>query len=247
MIKVEPTERARFQSLKPDTSYYFTCYHKFGNQEITGFLEIDRHWLFVGHLYSVPDREKDPDGSKGIMRDYYNIIETGLIDYLWEYELGGIVSAGGWDGDGKNGKWFSGFLLKSKLGRKSYFVKTKKQLFKEDELVSNSLIEFNSIKWPDIKGNWVANQEFSNDSVFLFHRIPKSSGEYSIEFTSDKRYYLNSPPESPKGFHEWWTNGDRLFLKIGNETHEYKIISFTGPELVIQDITKAISTKREAP
>lgn len=238
-INVKPSDKTWKQFMNErDSSHYFKSFRKFDKQEISGFLEIDGHWLGYGcGMLMVPDTKKDPDGTKGIMTDtFFTRFSTGTIEYLWQYDSGGIVPAGGCGHRGNEGKWFTGFLLKSKLEWRSYFVKTKKQLYYNDELVSNSLFEFNSIAWPDIKGTWVVNQVFSNDSLLLYHRGSLEDSDFSIEFTSEKIYYLRNSyvHGAPKGYYEWWTTGDRLFMKVGSKTYEYKIISFTGPELVIQ-------------
>jgi len=220
-----------------DSSYYFIKYFPSGKSKLQGFLNIK---LDLYYTPFIPDFTKDPDGSKGIGKDtVLSVFESGMLSYGWEYDSTGGITAGFRFDHDKTGVWYSGFLLKSRINEGSYFVRTNAKRYINIIQPPDSAVELNSITWPNIKGTWIANQEFSNDSLLLYHRGSWEDSDCSIEFKSEKKYYIRNSyiHGVPKGFHDWWTIGDRLFLKVGKSTHEYKIISFTGPELVIQLIS----------
>lgn len=232
------TDRIEIEFIREsDSTFRFFSYHPTGKEKLTGIALIDPKW-FDSLVIQIPDFSKDPDGAIGTMKDtVINEYHLRGIEYWWEHDSTGKYSAGCYGENGKTGYWFSGFYLRNRDYYGSWFVNTKKERYSQGKPVHNSVVEFDRVSWPEIKGKWMYNHNYSDDSIYLFNReIPVSTRSSSITFISETHYKSIRP-----GHHggipyteEWWTKGDRLFLKSKGNTTQYRIISFIGNQLVLE-------------
>ena len=188
----------------------------------------------------IPDFTKDPDGSKGIMKDtvFYSY-HLRKHDFWQEMDSSGFYWLGEYQYGKKVGTWVKGkFYVRDSTLKKRFF-----RIFSIDYQNgvpdSTTSYYFDSVTFSKLKGLWVYNlsrryHSFEKDSVVL-------PNEEFLSFIDETTYRYNCLRDNPRHSFdytactdEWWLENKVLCLRRNSEILKFKIDTLTKNLLVLE-------------
>jgi hypothetical protein len=204
-----------------------------------GLVTTDKSVDSFASVFYTPDLAKDPDGSKGYVKDTasysYGLAKTG---YWTEKDSTGITWRGFYKNGRRNGKWEIG-QLHSLGGYDGDAVFTINNIaIYDDGYLKNEPV---TTVWPNIAGRWYINTNKSSDTIYFFTREDVLQNRHFIDFTSLQLYKYFCPITGELDARklcngEWQFNNGLLMLYKQQEVVNYRIVSLDEKELVLRMI-----------
>ncbi len=241
------TNRTSYEFIrKSDSSFMYMEFDSISNPIAYGTMMIDRK-NFKSSAHVLPDWKKDPDGSKGIMKD--TIIYTHFLrkqEFWQETDSLGNIWTGEYQYGKRTGPWIKGRYLPVAGKSTLKYFRILRLEYKENIPDFISAYYFDSITPSKMKGLWV--YDLSNSSTWA-HVFNKDSvhlaNEEFLNFTTEKIYQYNCLRDKPKHSFdytvcsgEWWLDHNRLYLKRGSELLKFEITTITDRRFALKPINE---------
>ncbi len=221
-----------------DSTFYYFQFDSLGKKTADGILLIDS-LNYDTAVFSIPDCAKDPDGSKGIMKDttlkHYYFVK----DNFWrEKDSLGYFWKGNYKKGCRVGYWDKGIYKKQGWAIEYRFVNIARQKYFNGIVDSSSISEFINFPWLKLQGKWYYLDTARSDPLFLSRQ--KKSG-FFINFISEEKYQWNCTStragNNLKLCVDSWDSYKgtiNLYLHEGNKPIIYGVIEITDNHLTLR-------------